>query len=87
MFANGAKNCRYAKFVWGGGKIDAVMTCNHEGSEGRMAFTGDYTADSYHTKMTMQAPRGPGGEAMNMVLSTSSRRVGECTGKEINRKG
>lgn len=76
------KSCKYDHFNMAGGKIDAVMNCDHGGGA-RMAMTmnGSYSPDSYTMNMSSKASGGnsPMG-AMSMTMTVDAKRVGVCKG-------
>jgi hypothetical protein len=85
FFAGDAKNCRYDRFNWGGGKVDVAMNCESEGRRQAMNLTGSYTPDAYNLQMQMRANGGAdAGPMANMTMRMQvvARRVGECTGTE-----
>lgn len=80
-----AKSCKYDRFAMGGGSIDAVMSCNSEGSSATMTMKGAYTADTMKMTVNMAAKgQGPMG-SMTTTSMMDSRRVGECRGDEAKR--
>lgn len=85
FFGQQGEECRYDRFVMGGGKIDAAMTCKGEGDAGmgsaKLNLAGTYSGDNYDMTMDMKGT-APNGKAMNMAMSLVSRRVGECRGDE-----
>lgn len=76
-----ANNCRYDHFTMGGGKIDAVMTCQGEPS-GQMVMNlnGTYSPDRYSTRVAMEMQGGREGN-MTMKMHSDAERIGECTPK------
>lgn len=83
FFGQADDRCKYDNFTMGGGKIDAKMTCKAEQGEQVMTMTGTYTPDTYAMTMTV-AGKGMNNRPMNMTMSVSARRAGECTGKEVS---
>lgn len=83
FFGQESNDCKYDSFTMGDGKIDAKMTCRDKsgGGETRMTMAGTYSADTYNMAMTMRGS-APDGKTMDMGMDLTSRRVGECTGKE-----
>jgi len=80
------KNCRYDHFTMGGGKIDARMTCRHEGMSQQMEMSGTYGPDNYRMTTSMKTETGAAGlGAMTMRMTVESRRIGECDGTEQRR--
>lgn len=81
LYTGDDKNCKYDHFTLGGGKIDAVMTCNRgDGGKMAMTMTGDYASGRYHMDMTTRAEgAGPMG-SMTMKMSVDAKRVGACRG-------
>lgn len=82
FFGQADERCKYDSFSMGGGKIDAKMTCKAEQGQQVMTMKGDYTPESYTMTMTV-AGKGMNDRAMNMTMSVSAKRAGECTGKEV----
>ena len=74
------KRCTYDSFKMGGGKLDAKVSCNNEGSKMSAVMHGDYSPDSYRMEMSNQM----GGEAggMTSTVVVDAKRVGECRGDE-----
>jgi hypothetical protein len=81
FFQKTAKNCKYDHFTMADGKIDAAMTCDAGGNATKMAMLGSYSGDVYDLKVTSQGEMQKG-MPMNMAMSITSRRVGECNGTE-----
>lgn len=81
FFQGKSSFCTYDKFVMGGGRIDAVMTCGKEGQSRKMTMTGTYSPEAYAMRMSSNGEMQPG-MPMSMTMSISARRIGECTGKE-----
>jgi hypothetical protein len=86
FFAGKNNECRYDHFTMSGGKIDAALRCAGKPS-GAMTMTinGGYSRDSYEATLAMDASGGPEG-GMKMRSHSEARRVGACTGDEINAK-
>jgi hypothetical protein len=81
MFA-GNDQCRYDHFTMGGGKIDAQMHCNQQGTTQTMTMAGTYGPESYAMQMTSKTEGGPAGEPMSMKMKVEAKRIGECTAKQ-----
>lgn len=77
-FFSGNEQCRYDHFTMRGGKIDAVMRCQHEGTTQVMEMAGTYSPASYEMRMRSTTEGGPAGERMTMQMQVKSERVGEC---------
>jgi Protein of unknown function (DUF3617) len=82
FFKNDAKDCTYDHFTMAGGRIDAALTCKPGAGPTKMNMTGTYGADLYDIRITGEGEMQPGME-MSMAMTVTSRRTGECTGKEI----
>ena len=78
------KNCRYDHFRMGDGRIDAKMTCTHQGMTQQMEMEGSYGPDNYRMTTSMRTEAGGPG-AMTMKTTVESRRIGECDGTEQQR--
>ena len=81
-FFNQQSGCTYQAFSMSGGKITGVMSCaNQVGGTQTVKLSGSYSATSYdmHIDSEAQLPNGMG---MTTSMAISSRRVGDCTGKE-----
>ena len=86
FFAGKSNDCRYDHFTMSGGKIDAALKCDVKPSGAMtMAINGTYSRDAYEATMAMDLTGGPQG-GMKMRSHSESRRVGSCTGNEINAK-
>jgi hypothetical protein len=81
FFQKGAEGCKYDHFAMAGGRIDAAMVCKEQGTEMKMTMAGTYSQTSYDIRVQSQGEMQPG-MPMSMDMSISSRRVGDCTGKE-----
>ena len=81
FFQGKNSGCTYETFAMGGGKIDAVMTCAQNGRNQKVTMTGDYGPEAYAMNVSSTGEMQPG-MAMSMAMSISSKRVGDCTGKE-----
>ena len=79
MFAED-KSCKFQHFTIGGGKIDAQMVCNEEGSALTTSMSGTYTPTSYSMDVS-SAGSGGAQNGMRMKMHVDSHRVGDCTGK------
>lgn len=88
FFTGKNDRCRYDHFTMGDGKIDAQMRCGGEGGGTQvMAMIGTYAPDSYDMRMAMTREGGPPASAgTTMKMRIKARRLGECTGNEINAK-
>jgi hypothetical protein len=85
FFAGKSNDCRYDHFTMSGGKIDAALKCDAKQSGTMtMAINGTYSRDAYEATMAMEMSGGPGGKGMKMKSHSESRRIGACTGDEIN---
>jgi len=81
-FFQGKKSgCTYEKFTMEGGKIDAVMACAAGGQTQKMTMSGAYGAEAYDIRISANGEMQPG-MPMAMTMAISSKRTGECTGKE-----
>jgi hypothetical protein len=74
------KNCRYDHFTMGKGKIDAVMRCAAPEGSMTMSIAGNYSADSYSTRVAMEMGASEG--TMKMKMRSEAHRVGDCTAEE-----
>lgn len=81
FFGQQENDCRYDSFTMGGGKIDAKMTCKNEGHDTVMTMAGTYSPRSYDMQVSMTG-KAPNGQQMDMGMALTSKRTGECTGKE-----
>lgn len=81
FFQGKQSGCTYEKFAMEGGKIDAVMTCANGGQNQKMTMTGVYGAEAYDIRISADGEMQPG-MPMSMTMAISSKRTGECTGKE-----
>jgi hypothetical protein len=86
FFGQAGERCKYDSFSMGGGKIDAKMSCKSEQGVQAMTMAGTYTADAYDMTMAING-QGPNGKGMSMTMAMSSKRNGECTGKESTEAG
>ena len=82
FFGAASQACRYDHFTMAGGKIDAVMTCTHEGTTQNMQMAGTYSSDAYDMVMTMTSSGASPMANMKMRSHVQSKRVGACDGKE-----
>lgn len=73
-----ASGCTYKTFSMGGGKIDAVMTCEEGAMTQNMTMNGTYSAESY--TMNVSAEGKMEGQPMAMAMKIESKRIGECDG-------
>lgn len=83
FFGQKSDSCTYDRFRMAAGTIDAQLTCKAGGASQAIVMTGTYAPDSYDLKMDMTATGAPQGE-IRMNMAVTSKRVGECTGKEEN---
>lgn len=81
FFQKGAEGCTYEHFTMADGKIDARMKCDQDGRTQVMTMAGTYGEDNYAIKMNADGEMAPG-MPMSMAMTVSSKRVGECNGKE-----
>lgn len=85
FFAGKSNDCRYDHFTMSGGKIDAALKCEAKASGTMtMAINGTYSRDAYEATMSMDMSGGPDGKGMKIKSHSQSRRIGACTGDEIN---
>ncbi|MEM6908247.1 MAG: DUF3617 domain-containing protein [Pseudomonadota bacterium] len=70
-------DCSYERFNLAGGKIDAVMVCNIEGSSMRMEMDGTAspTGSEFDATMTTDDPEMPMG---GMTFNVKQERIGDC---------
>jgi hypothetical protein len=80
-FFGADKDCKFQRFIMGGGKMDIAMVCNREGSTQTMNMSGNYTPTTYSLDMAMNASGGQE-SGMSMKGHIDAQRVGQCTGKE-----
>jgi hypothetical protein len=71
---------KYNSFSMGGGKIEADMTCQENGSAQNMKMSGTYGEDAYAMQVTADGKIGD--QAMSMGMEVASKRVGDCDGSE-----
>lgn len=81
FFQKGASGCTYDHFTMAGGAIDAEMSCKPGSGPTHMKMQGGYGPENYNLSVSSRAEMQQG-MTMDMVLTITSRRVGECTGKE-----
>ena len=81
FFQKAAAGCTYDHYTMADGKIDALMTCPPGRGPTRMAMTGTYGNDVYNISIKGSSELSKG-QAMNVEMSVTSRRVGECDGTE-----
>jgi hypothetical protein len=75
-----SKDCRYDRFTMSGGKIDALMRCQGEGSgEMTLKVAGIYTPDSSTTRSEMTVRGQEGGMTIKSLVE--GRRIGDCEAK------
>ena len=80
-FFQQSNDCTYDKFSMADGKVDAKMTCKHDGGVQQINMSGTYGEESYTMSMSSDGKVG-NGMPMAMAMSVSSRRVGDCDGTE-----
>ncbi|MDG2004168.1 MAG: DUF3617 domain-containing protein [Novosphingobium sp.] len=73
-------DCKYNSFSMGGGKLEADMTCQENGSAQAMKMSGTYSENAY--AMQVSADGKIGDQAMSMAMEVESKRVGDCDGSE-----
>jgi hypothetical protein len=72
------KSCKYDRFVMAGGKVEAVMNCDHGGgNKMAMHMAGSYSNNEY--QMTI-ASKGEGTGAMSVKMTVAGKRIGQCKG-------
>jgi hypothetical protein len=76
FLTKGNDNCTYKQFTMGDGKLSGTMQCGDRGDTTTMVMTGTYTADSYAMKLALNGHDD--GSKLNMHLSISAHRVGDC---------
>lgn len=81
FFQKGAFGCTYDTFTMAGGRIDAVMTCKERAGAQKVRMNGTYGPDAYTMAITSEGQMQPGMD-MKMAMTITSRRTGECNGKE-----
>ncbi len=84
FFNQSNTSCIYDHFSMGGGQMDATMTCQGRNGKRTMTMNGTYSSDAYQIHTTSQEAM-PGGQAMNVAMTVTSHRVGDCTGQETAR--
>lgn len=80
-FFNHDSGCTYDNFSMSGGHIEGKATCRHGPSTQTMTMSGQYGGDSYQMHVESSA-KMENGMPMNMAMTISSHRTGDCTGKE-----
>ena len=86
FFAGKNNDCRYDHFTMSGGKIDAALRCEAKPTGTmNMTINGTYSRTSYEATMALDVSGGREG-GMKMRSHSESRRIGQCTGDEINAK-
>lgn len=81
FFGEKSENCKYDHFTMGGGAIDAKLDCKAEEGLQSIVMKGNYTSDTYQMTVNTSGA-GHAGMKMDMTMSMSAKRVGDCTGKE-----
>jgi len=78
------KGCTYDHFTMSGGKLDAKVTCDREGTKMTATMNGDYSPGSYHLDMTsnMSGDKESPMSAMSSTIVVDAKRTGECRGDE-----
>lgn len=72
-------NCRFAKFVLKGGRLDALMTCRNAGGETlEVRQQGAYSATAVDLSATIRRTAPDGKPAGGMATRTVAKRTGEC---------
>lgn len=72
--------CSYERFELAGGKIDAVLVCNAQGREARMAMTGTTTPTTADLEASMAMEFDGVGKG-TMRFTAKHARVGDCPAK------
>jgi hypothetical protein len=72
--------CSYEKFELAGGEIDAVMVCNAQGREARMAMTGTTTPTTADLEASMAMEFDGVGKG-TMRFTAKHERMGDCPAK------
>ena len=57
------------------------MTCQGQTGKMTMTMTGSYEPQHYEVH-TVTQEQMPGGQAMNMAMTVTSHRVGDCTASQ-----
>ncbi|MEM9501208.1 MAG: DUF3617 domain-containing protein [Pseudomonadota bacterium] len=69
-------DCSYEKFELAGGELDALLVCDADGGQMRMAMAGDVSPTSSDLEMTMSGSMG--GMNVDMTMKTQQERIGDC---------
>lgn len=72
--------CKYDEFKMEGGKIDATMTCNHQGMTMKSKMNGEFTPVSYTVNSVAEASGDTAGPMAGMKAETTmeAKRTGDC---------
>jgi len=77
-------DCTFEHYDMAGGKLDASMRCDFKGLSTRTTINGTFAPDSFTNHVTSQMTGAGGKRTMKMTME--GRRVGDCTGDELNAK-
>ncbi|MEN2710256.1 DUF3617 domain-containing protein [Sphingomonas sp. NPDC092331] len=73
-----APGCRFSKYRFVGGKLDAAMECDTPMGKAQASFSGTQTPTAFDLTMTQrQTPTGQA-KATSMTLRLTGKRLGEC---------
>lgn len=73
-----AANCKFSKYMFAGGKVDAAMECNTPMGKSHTSFKGSQTPTSMDLTMT-QGQTLPGQKKeTSMTVRVTGKRLGEC---------
>jgi len=73
-----ASGCRFSKYRFVGGKLDAAMACDTPMGKAQMRFAGTQTPTAFDLTMTQrQTPAGQTKET-SMTVRMTGKRIGEC---------
>lgn len=83
LFAGqGQGNCQFDTFEIGGGKLNAVLSCNPGGEAAmKMTMNGTYGGENYDLDSQIEMSGAPGmasKTAMKIKAKNSGKRIGEC---------
>ncbi|MBT2187904.1 DUF3617 domain-containing protein [Sphingobium nicotianae] len=74
------KSCKYDHFTLAGGKLDAAMSCAHDGgAKVSMTMNGSYSPQAYHMDIASRTS-GNSPMGMSMKMTMDAKRVGACRG-------
>lgn len=76
------KSCKYDHFIMSGGKIDAEMSCDHDGQKTNAKMTGTFSPETYHMDMATSDPGATGLGAQSMTITVDAKYAGVCRGDE-----